>query len=529
MKKASFLCLILLLLSAVWLYAGAEDAEFTFEQTEIELVMGSKSSSSVTLKPVASGFRLPSSSSAFTWSVQKSSVVSVSAKGRVTAKGNGTSKVWCSVTVGDYTYTAEAVVTVTVPVTRLRASTDEMLVMVGESRQAKFLFTPSDATDQSLSYESSDESVATVDADGYVTGLTAGVTTITARTLDGSDKTSSMKARVITLTTETTDITLPLAGGLRVRVDYVGDVEKFQNNIRYTVKSSCFKVTDEFDDTGIVLTLVPSKIGTGTITLTDNKASKTRVVLNVTVAETITDSVTPVVTGASLSGEAVKLVSVQVQNRALDALTSYGLRYAFFDAEGNQIFSGAFGQSDYEEELREMEYQAAVAGGETGTANDRVPSAYEEAVSFRVAVSSFTTQGGVTCLVPENLLRWFDSESGAIPLPADEAGGAVTLSEEDSEKAGEVTLGITTVTLLSGFAEHYGYSHSGRWITEVEEGSVADRCGLRVGDLIYDADGVTWADDPYVLQHARVKMATTLPCVFRVERDGRNVELVMKK
>lgn len=56
---------------------------------------------------------------------------------------------------------------------------------VGETYQINPTFVPADATIQVAQYTSSNEAVATVDYAGNVTPLAAGVTTITARSVDG--------------------------------------------------------------------------------------------------------------------------------------------------------------------------------------------------------------------------------------------------------------------------------------------------------------------------------------------------------
>ena len=159
-------------------------AYFTFDQTELTLAKGKK----VTLKPVAVGFTLPKKTSAFTWSTSKSSIVTVSKKGQVTAKGGGEGKVWCSVTVDGVTYTAECSVTVTVVATGVSAPSKETLLMAGQTARPKFAVKPSDTSDPRLSYASSDEAVATVDEDGVVTAVAPGTCKITASTMDGSNK-----------------------------------------------------------------------------------------------------------------------------------------------------------------------------------------------------------------------------------------------------------------------------------------------------------------------------------------------------
>ncbi|PWG59141.1 family 43 glycosylhydrolase [Bifidobacterium catulorum] len=67
----------------------------------------------------------------------------------------------------------------TVPVTGVKVTGDNEL-KVGESTTLKAEVTPTDASDKAVTWSSSDPSVATVNADGKVTAVKAGATTITA-------------------------------------------------------------------------------------------------------------------------------------------------------------------------------------------------------------------------------------------------------------------------------------------------------------------------------------------------------------
>ena len=67
---------------------------------------------------------------------------------------------------------------------------------VGKTLSLSLKITPSNATNQGVSYSSSNEKVASVSEQGVVTGVSAGKTTITATSLDGG-KTSSLTLQVI--------------------------------------------------------------------------------------------------------------------------------------------------------------------------------------------------------------------------------------------------------------------------------------------------------------------------------------------
>ena len=62
---------------------------------------------------------------------------------------------------------------------------DSAILVVGGTTTLVATVSPSDASDQSVTWSSSDESVATVDEDGLVTGVSEGTATVTATTADG--------------------------------------------------------------------------------------------------------------------------------------------------------------------------------------------------------------------------------------------------------------------------------------------------------------------------------------------------------
>ena len=81
--------------------------------------------------------------------------------------------------------TVNGAVNVTIPVTGLALNVSSATVYTGDETYVLTpLFTPSDATDQRVSWSSSDEAVATVDG-GVVTLLKKGETVITAESADG--------------------------------------------------------------------------------------------------------------------------------------------------------------------------------------------------------------------------------------------------------------------------------------------------------------------------------------------------------
>ena len=70
-------------------------------------------------------------------------------------------------------------------VKELRMLDDDVAVKMGENRQLRFAVYPTNATDKSIEWTSSDESIVTVNRDGIITGVKPGRAEITGKTVDG--------------------------------------------------------------------------------------------------------------------------------------------------------------------------------------------------------------------------------------------------------------------------------------------------------------------------------------------------------
>ncbi len=86
-----------------------------------------------------------------------------------------------------------------VSVTGVSLDKTELILTEGDSEALKATIAPADATNKGVTWSSSAESVATVDASGKVTAVTPGTATITVTTEDGN-KTASCKVTVIAKT-----------------------------------------------------------------------------------------------------------------------------------------------------------------------------------------------------------------------------------------------------------------------------------------------------------------------------------------
>lgn len=123
------------------------------------------------------------------WTSSDPSIVSVE-NGIIKALKSGTA----TITIIVDGMKASCTVTVTVPVTDIKLNKSSITLRKDNSETLSATITPSDATNQNITWKSSNDKIATVDANGKVTGVGNGKATITA-TIEG--KTASCEVTSI--------------------------------------------------------------------------------------------------------------------------------------------------------------------------------------------------------------------------------------------------------------------------------------------------------------------------------------------
>jgi uncharacterized protein YjdB len=119
------------------------------------------------------------------WTAVNPSVATVSAGGLVTAAALGTTTVTATSADGGKTDSCAVKVMVKVPVDGVALNKDATAIAVGATEQLIPVITPLDAYNQKVTWTSSDDTFATVSADGTVRVLKTGPATITVTTVDG--------------------------------------------------------------------------------------------------------------------------------------------------------------------------------------------------------------------------------------------------------------------------------------------------------------------------------------------------------
>lgn len=159
-------------------------ASVSVEPASLELVAGEKATIKATVLPA------DASDSSVSWSSSDASVATVSESGAVTAVAAGHASI--TVTTTDGAKKATCAVTVTPAHVNVKSVLIDPVALTLETGQSATLAAtvqPEDASDPSVIWSSSDESIATVSDGGLVNALSIGEATITVASVeDGSKK-----------------------------------------------------------------------------------------------------------------------------------------------------------------------------------------------------------------------------------------------------------------------------------------------------------------------------------------------------
>ncbi len=189
------------------------------------------------------------SNKAVTWKSSDKSVATVSSKGVVTAKKTGTATITCTTEDGSYKATCKIKVTKFYSVKSVSLNKKSVKIEGGEKYQLKAVFNPTYASEQGVTWKSSNSRIAKVSSSGKVTGIKKGTVTITCTTKSGK-KTATCKVTVtstpvsgVSLNKKTLKLTVGDTSRLKAVIDpldasYTGVTWKTTNSKVAKVSSS---------------------------------------------------------------------------------------------------------------------------------------------------------------------------------------------------------------------------------------------------------------------------------------------------
>ncbi|MBR4504751.1 MAG: Ig-like domain-containing protein [Candidatus Methanomethylophilaceae archaeon] len=165
-------------LYAVWEKEKVHVTGVTLNKTSAELLTGES------LELIATVMPADATDKSVVWSSSSLKIASVSG-GKVAGISPGTATITVRTSDGGYTATCKVTVTAKiVPVTGITLNKDALSIVQGESATVIATLSPSNATNKTVIWSTSDSSVATVSS-GRISGISPGTAIITAVTSDG--------------------------------------------------------------------------------------------------------------------------------------------------------------------------------------------------------------------------------------------------------------------------------------------------------------------------------------------------------
>ena len=232
----------------------------TLNKTTASLLVGGSETLTATIAPANA------SNKNVTWASSNTTIATVDASGKVTGVAKGTATI--TVTTEDGSKTATCKVTVkaaTIAVTGVTLNKTSITIAVEVIETLTATVAPANATNQKVTWKSSNPAVARVNNNGKVLGLSVGEATITVTTEDGG-KTATCKVRVLSLVNKVTVTPANLTLGKNKRYTLTATVDTQSGPNTGVTWTSSNPLIALVSSTGEVITR--DKVGTVTITAT---------------------------------------------------------------------------------------------------------------------------------------------------------------------------------------------------------------------------------------------------------------------
>ena len=221
-----------------------------------------------------------------TWSSRNPSIATVDGNGLVTGLQRGSAVITATAADGSRV-TASVTISVAQPAGSITFKNPEITVNVGKSTAAKVTVLPANTSDKSLTWSTSDPSVATVNAHGQVTGRKAGTCTLTCTSNSNPDVSASATVTVAQLVTRiecaTPQENLNMLAGGTMQLDWIVAPEDATNK-GLNFKSLHPKVV-RVDADGLVTAVGR---GTGTVVATAKDGSGRKATAKISVIQPVT-------------------------------------------------------------------------------------------------------------------------------------------------------------------------------------------------------------------------------------------------
>lgn len=300
-----------------------------------------------TLTLSASVFPADADDKTITWSTANPEVATVTQKGVVTGVAAGTVKIFAFAESGVsdlYTLTIA-----NVEVQDITLNVSNVTLTIGDAQKINATFTPANATIQTLTYQSLDNSVATVSEDGIISAVSEGSTTIMVTTANSISKvvTVNVKSDVVAVTSITVipeSLTMNIDDSQTIVAQVLPD-----NATNKTVSWSSSNATvATVSSTGVV-----TAVGAGTAQITASSANGKTASVDVTVSyrklSSVSFSVKSVALDEDGSSDLSKILVIEpaaVETKSI--VWSLNSTNATIDADGLLVNNLSYGTENVE-------------------------------------------------------------------------------------------------------------------------------------------------------------------------------------
>lgn len=201
------------------------------------------------------------------WMSSDSEKATVSKKGVVTALASGTVRIYAMTENGVSDFYSIQIVDVEVQDIVLNIS--KVTLTIGDKQQASVTFEPENATNKTVTWSSSDESIATVSEDGLITAIAEGSTTIMVTTANAISKIITVTVKSDVVAVESVSVT-PLTLAMNI-----GDTETISASVS---PDDATNKTIAWESSNVNVATVSSAgvvtaVGEGTTTITASSAN----------------------------------------------------------------------------------------------------------------------------------------------------------------------------------------------------------------------------------------------------------------
>ena len=147
--------------------------------------------------------------------------------------------------------------------------------------------------------------------------------------------------------------------------------------------------------------------------------------------------------------------------------------------------------------------------------------------NVRAAISGYYLEDGTYIRIPDSQLYWFDMKNKYEPrLPVTEY---TEPAGKLYDRTAECKFGFSSMDLFSDYCRDVDSNpEPGLFVNKIEEGSVAERAGLQLHDVIYGIDELLWKDEPNITVYAKSRLLDGQAVTVRICRNGEKMDIVIR-